>query len=345
MLDKTRPENTRLKFFSTATTLLFVTLLGGCSLIPFLGSDEEEDVDIEAIETTEQKLYSQAQRSLRSSNFSLAIEQLELMEARFPFGRFAEQSQLELIYAHYMTADTEAARAGADRFIRLHPSHDSVDYAYYLRALAAYKNDPGLLDKLVSAEPAKKEMGPLNESYTDFGILLTRFPNSQYAPDALQRMLQLRNILAESEIEIGNYYLTRGAYIAAANRASYVLENYPDSPARADALATLVETNWKLGLKDEANRALRVLAANHPEYRDFDNAGSLVLETRIRNRDRSWANIMTLGLLDRPDVPPPITIEYPEGFEAPTRDAVSTTAETPTKAEKKGWFSWLPFVG
>ena len=227
MLDKTRPENTRLKFFSTATTLLFITLLGGCSLIPFLGSDEEEDVDIEAIETTEQKLYSQAQRSLRSSNFSLAIEQLELMEARFPFGRFAEQSQLELIYAHYMTADTEAARAGADRFIRLHPGHDSVDYAYYLRALAAYKNDPGVLDKLVSAKPAKKEMGPLNESYTDFGILLTRFPNSQYAPDALQRMLQLRNILAESEIEIGNYYLTRGAYIAAANRASYVLENYP----------------------------------------------------------------------------------------------------------------------
>ena len=168
MLDKTRPENTRLKFFSTATTLLFVTLLGGCSLIPFLGSDEEEDVDIEAIETTEQKLYSQAQRSLRSSNFSLAIEQLELMEARFPFGRFAEQSQLELIYAHYMTADTEAARAGADRFIRLHPGHDSVDYAYYLRALAAYKNDPGVLDKLVSAKPAKKEMGQSASEYASF---------------------------------------------------------------------------------------------------------------------------------------------------------------------------------
>ena len=124
-----------------------------------------------------------------------------------------------------------------------------------------------------------------------------------------------------------------------------MLENYQDSTAREDALATLVETNWKIGLKDEANRALRVLEANHTEYRDFDNAGNLVLETRIRNRDRSWANIMTLGLLDRPDVPPPLTIEYPEGFEAPTRDAVSTTAETPAKAEKKSWFSWLPFVG
>jgi outer membrane protein assembly factor BamD len=344
LLDKTRLENTRLRFFSTATTLLFATLLGGCSLIPFLGSDDD-DVDIEAIETTEQKLYSQAQRSLRSSNFTLAIEQLELMEARFPFGRFAEQSQLELIYAHYMTSDTEGARAGADRFIRLHPSHDSVDYAYYLRALAAYKNDPGVIDKLVSAKPAKRDMGPLNESYTDFGILLTRFPSSQYAPDALQRMLQLRTILAESEVEIANYYLTRGAYIAAANRASYVLENYPDSPARADALATLVETNWKLGLKEEANRSLRVLAANHPEYKDFDNAGNLVLETRIRNRDRSCANIMTLGLLDRPEVPPPITIEYPEGFTAPAQNPASTTAENPTKAEKKGLFSWLPFVG
>lgn len=343
MLDKTRPENTQLRFFSVAATLLCVTLLGGCSLIPFWGSDDDDDVDIEAIETTEEKLYSQAQRSLRGSNFSLAIEQLELMEARFPFGRFAEQSQLELIYAHYMTADAEAARAGADRFIRLHPGHDSVDYAYYLRALAAYKNDQGILDKLVSATPAKRDMGPLNESYTDFGILLTRFPNSQYAPDALQRMLQLRNILAESEIEIANYYLTRGAYIAAANRASYVLENYPDSPARADALATLVESNWKLGLKEEANRALRVLAGNHPEYKDFDNAGNLVLETRIRNRDRSWANIMTLGLLDRPDVPPPITIEYPEGFEAPTRTTVNTESDGPKKEKKKGPFSWLPF--
>jgi outer membrane protein assembly factor BamD len=157
LLDKTRPENTQMRIFSVATTLLFATLLGGCSLIPFLGSDDDDDVDIEAIETSEQKLYSQAQRSLRSSNFSLAIEQLELMEARFPFGRFAEQSQLELIYAHYMTSDTEAARAGADRFIRLHPSHDSVDYAFYLRALAAYKNDPGLIDRLVSA-PQQKEI-------------------------------------------------------------------------------------------------------------------------------------------------------------------------------------------
>ncbi|MFQ3347441.1 MAG: outer membrane protein assembly factor BamD [Candidatus Azotimanducaceae bacterium] len=335
MLDKTRPENTQMRIFSVATTLLFATLLGGCSLIPFLGSDDDDDVDIEAIETTEQKLYSQAQRSLRSSNFSLAIEQLELMEARFPFGRFAEQSQLELIYAHYMTSDTEAARAGADRFIRLHPSHDSVDYAFYLRALAAYKNDPGLIDRLVSATPAKRDMGPLNESYTNFGILLSRFPDSQYAPDALQRMLQLRNILAESEIEIANYYLTRGAYIAAANRANYVLENYPDSPARADALATLVETNWNLDLKEEANRALRVLAINHPEYKDFDSAGNLVLETRIRNRDRSWANIMTLGLFDRPDVPPPITVNSPKDFNEPVSGAESTSVENLPTAEKK----------
>jgi outer membrane protein assembly factor BamD len=311
-------------------------------MIPFLGSDDDDDIDIEAIETTEEKLYSQAQRSLRGSNYSLAIEQMELMEARFPFGRFAEQSQLELIYAHYMVSNTDSARAGADRFIRLHPSHDSVDYAYYLRALAAYKNDPGLLDRLVSAKPSRRDMGPLNESYRDFGLFLNRFPNSQYAPDALQRMRQLRIVLAESEIEIADYYLTRGAFIAAANRANFVLESYPDSPARADALATLVEANYKLGLTEQANRALRVLAANHPEYNDFDNAGNLVLETRIRNRDRSWANIMTLGMFDRPDIPPPITVNYPEGFEAPPRGALEGEKRGP-EPQKKGWLSWLPF--
>ena len=285
---------------------LICASLGACSWMPFFGDKEQQD--IEEIETTEQKVYARAQRSLRSSNHSAAIEQLELLEARFPFGEFAEQAQLELIYARYMTFDLEGARSSADRFIRLHPGHDSVDYAYYLKGLSAYRDSNNLLDSLLSQDPARRDMAPLREAYADFGLFLNRFPESQYAPDAQQRMVHLRNILARSELAVADFYLRRGGYIAASNRARFVLENYPDSEARDDALATLVECNWKLDLKDEANSALRVLALNHPEYESFDDAGNFVLAERIRNRDRSWANIMTLGLLDKPDAPAPTTI-------------------------------------
>ena len=293
----------------TSATLIVCLSLSACSWMPFFGGKEQQD--IEEIETTEQKVYARAQRSLRSSNHRSAIDQLELLEARFPFGQFAEQAQLELIYARYMTYDLEGARSGADRFIRLHPGHDSVDYAYYLKGLSAYRVSNNLLDSILSQDPARRDMAPLREAYADFAVLLNRFPDSQYAPDAQQRMVHLRNVLARSELAVADFYMRRGGYIAASNRARFVLENYPDTDSRDDALATLVECNWKLDLKDEANRALRVLALNHPEYENFDNAGNFVLAERIRNRDRSWANIMSLGLLDKPEAPAPITIVAP----------------------------------
>lgn len=240
-----------------------------------------------------------------------------------------------------MTADSTGARAGADRFIRLHPSHPNVDYAYYLKALAAYRIEEGVFNDLFNADPAARDMGPVNESYTEFAIMLNTFPDSQYAPDARQRMLYLRELLARHELVVADYYLRKSGYVAAANRARFVIENYADTHARPDALAMLVEANWKLGLEEEADRALRVLALNHPDYRDFDSQGRLVLEERIRNRDRSWANIMTLGLLDRPEVPAPLTIE--------NKDAAAAGADPAAEAEeareeKKGRFSWLPFV-
>lgn len=325
--------------------VLLSVIASGCSSIPFFGKDDE-DADIEAIETTEERVYSQAQRALRSSNFSVAIEQLELLEARFPFGRFAEQAQLELIYAHYLTQDMESARANADRFIRLHPTHPNVDYAFYLKGLSAYKFEDGLLDRLFSAQPASRDMAPLRESYSELAVLLNEFPNSQYASDARQRMLQLRELLARSEIFAADYYLRRGAFVAAANRGVYVIDNYPDTVARADALAVMVEAYYKLGRTEEANRSLRVLALNHPDYPEFDANGNLVLEERIRNRDRSWTNIMTMGLLDRPDIPPPITIEYPDNAAEPKLgDEPSQSNEDRSAEKKKGSiFRFLPFI-
>lgn len=310
------------------------TTVAACSWMPFFGDDDRPP----EIETNEQRVYAQAQRALRTSNYTMAISVLEQLEARFPFGRYADQAQLELIYARYMSQRHAEVQASAERFIRLHPQHANVDYAYYIKGLSAFNQNRNLLDRFFETDIYKRDMGPAVSAYNDFGQLLARYPDSHYAADAKQRMVHLRNVIARSELAVADYYLRRAAYIAAANRARYVLETYPNSDATADALVVLVECNWKLGLKEEANNALRVLALNYPNHSVFDQKGNLVLDERIRNRDRSWTNMMTLGLLDRPDVPPPITIQHPEGFVPPP-------TEGGKDEEKCKKWCWVPFVG
>lgn len=302
---------TRTTWPRIAALLLCLSLAGGCSLIPFWGGDDDADAEAD-VDATEQYLYRNVQRSLRSGNYQQAIEHLELLEARYPFGRYAEQAQLELIYAHYMGYDPDAARSAADRFIRLHPQHPNVDYAYYLKGLASFNKNRGILDRLFATDLSKRDMTSAREAYADFTELLSRFPDSPYAPDARKRMLYLLNLLGHHELNVANFYMERGAYVAAANRARFVVENYSKSDAVPDALALLVEANYKLGLEDAANDALQVLALNFPDYQAFDEEGNLVLTEQIRNRDRSWTNLVTLGLLDRPDIPPPIKLKSQE---------------------------------
>ena len=287
---------------------------GGCSWMPFFGDDKAKPVEAE---TSEQKLYRDAQRLLRSGNYTQAIASLEALEARFPFGRYAEQAQLELIYARYMSFDLDGAIAAAERFIRLHPQHSNIDYAFYIKGLASFSKNDGIMDRLFETDASKRDMAPVRAAYADFAQLLARYPDSPYVPDTRQRMVHLRNMLARSELAVADYYMRRSAFVAAANRARYILETYPQAEATPEALVVLVEANYKLGLEDEANNALRVLALNYPNYPAFDEDGNLVLAERIRNRDRSWTNVMTLGLLDRPDVPPPIKIKHPDGFTPP----------------------------
>ena len=299
---------------------LFATLglcltLAACSWMPFIGSDDDKPKP--EIETSEQKLYRDAQRMLRTGNYQQAIGSLEALEARYPFGRYAEQAQLELIFARYMSFDLDGANAAAERFIRLHPQHANIDYAFYLKGLAAYGKNSGLMDRLFETDTFKRDAEPARQSYADFAQLLARYPDSKYVPDARKRMVYLRNLLANGELAVADYYMRRGAYIAAANRARFVLETYPKSEGTPEALLVLIEANYKLGLESDANDALRVLAMNYPNHPAFDEQGDLVLAERIRNRDRSWANMMTLGLLDRPDVPPPITIKQPDAMTAP----------------------------
>lgn len=266
-----------------------------CVLIS-TGCASNNDSRTPSVDETERQFYESAQRSLKSSNYQDAVAKLQRLEARFPFGRYAEQAQLELIYAYYNSVQPESARSAADRFIRLHPQHSNVDYAYYLRGMASFDEDRNLLDRFLPLDPAKRDPGAARESFNDFAQLISRFPDSKYTPDARARMVYLRNLLAAYEINVGRYYIYRGAYIAAANRGRYVFENFQQTPSVAEALAIMVEAYLNLELKELADETLQVLVTNYPDHPSLDESGSFQIKRSVSNSDKSWLNIITFGL-------------------------------------------------
>ena len=271
-------------------SLLSLLFLSGCS------SDkaEQEEDDIDA---TELEYYKLSQSALRSGNYQTAVQRLQFLEARFPFGRYAEQAQLEIIYAYYKSAQSESARAAADRFIRLHPQHPNVDYAYYLRGMASFDEDTNFLEKFIPMNASTRDPGAARDSFNDFSQLIKRFPDSQYAPDAQHRMVYLRNLLAEYELNVARYYIYRGAYIAAANRGRYVFENFQETPSVPDALAIMVEAYNLLKMDALASEALMVLSENFPEHQSLGGSGQLDESKSVKSSERSWLNIISFGLL------------------------------------------------
>lgn len=242
---------------------LAVTLLSGCALFGG-GSDDESDDDLPQV--SEQELYQQARASLESGRYSAAVEELETVDSRFPFGDYAEQAQLELIYAYYQTDNWEAARAAAGRFIRLQPDHPQVDYAYYMRGLSAYQAGRFSLERLRLVDLSRRDLGASRDAYSDFSELIQRYPESEYAPDARQRIIYLRNVLAAQELHVADFYLRKGAYLAAVQRGRWVIENYPEATANRDALAVMVEGYLGLGMRDRAREVLATLIENDPRH-------------------------------------------------------------------------------
>lgn len=279
-----------MKAFNKLLALLLIAALAGCASEP------------ERQELSEREIYETAQGYLNSKNFSLAIQNLQLLESRYPFGPYAEQAQLEIIYAYYRGGDNEAAVAAADRFIRLHPQHERVDYAYYMRGLANYTEGEGLLERFIPTDMTQRDPGSAIQSFEDFRQLLQRFPNSSYADDARARMVFLRNRLARYEINVANYYFKRKAYLAAANRGRYVIENLPQTPAVPDALAVMVQAYLLLGMEDLAEQTLAVLRKNYPDHPNLDKKGNFISEVGIE-QEGSFVNKATFGLFDR-DEPP-----------------------------------------
>ncbi|GAB2720158.1 outer membrane protein assembly factor BamD [Halomonas garicola] len=260
-----------MRAFSAATRLgavaLSLTLLAGCASNATDSSVDEGKY----ANTGERELYELARDALDRSLYTTAIERLEALDSRYPFGKHAEQAQLELIYAYYENSKWEEARAAASRFVRLHPDHPQADYAYYLRGLAAWQAGRFSLERMRVVDISKRDLGATRDAYNDFRDLLTRYPQSDYAPDARQRVVYLRDLLARHELHVADYYLRRGAFVAAVKRGRWVLENYPESSAGADALATMVEGYQGLGMDDRAREVLKVLKDNAPDHKQLKN--------------------------------------------------------------------------
>ncbi|HET9700610.1 MAG TPA: outer membrane protein assembly factor BamD [Burkholderiales bacterium] len=214
------------------------------------------------------KLYTEAKSELSDGNYEKAIKLFEALEARYPYGRYAQQAQMEVAYAHFKNQDRAAAVAAAERFIKLHPNHPNVDYMYYLKGLVTFTEDLGPLESVASYvvdwDISDRDPKAARESFEAFRELVTRFPASRYAPDATLRMKYLVNALASHEIHVARYYMLRGAYLAAANRAQYVVQSYPQAPATEEALYIMARAYEALGLTDLRNDAMRVMQTNFP---------------------------------------------------------------------------------
>lgn len=228
---------------------------------------------------SEQRLYAAGQEKMMDKNFDKAIEYFQKLEARYPNGIYSTQSQLEVAYAYYKKSEPVLCMSAVDRFIKLHPNHPNLDYAYYLKGLATF-NERGILEKYTKQEINDRDPQTLRVSFNAFKELVERFPNSRYLKDATQRMVYLVNTLALHEMHVARYYMQRKAYVAALNRARYVLETYPNSNAVEDALVTMVSAYDEMDLDDLKADTLRILKTNYPE--------NPMITGKIDKEEKSW---------------------------------------------------------
>ncbi len=224
------------------------------------------------IEQPEKIYYDQAQKRMNAKNYYGAIESLEAIENRYPFGKYAEQAQVELIYAHFMNSETEASHSAAEKFIRLHPRHPNIDYAYFMKGLSSYTRDREFLTRVSDTDLSNRDVSGAKESFAELTEFLTRFPDSQYAPYAKQRNVYLRNMIAKSELAAADYYLTIDAYVAAIRRANYVIENIPNSSENFRALKILEVSYEALGYTSLLEDLKVVININYPDQESIQKS-------------------------------------------------------------------------
>ncbi len=239
--------------------LLAVAALGACGTL-------SKDVD-ETAGWSAQKLYGEAKDAMAAKSWEKAVKYLEKLEARYPYGRYAQQAQLEIAYAHWKAAERASAIAAAERFIKLYPNHEHVDYAWYLKGLINFHENQGLLSAFDNPDMTERDPKGTREAFDAFREVVTRYPDSKYAEDAAARMRYLVNSLAQHEVHVARYYMKRGAFVAAANRAQYAVQNYPQAPAIEEAVFIMVKAYDALGMSELRDAADRVMRKNFPASR------------------------------------------------------------------------------
>ena len=228
--------------------------------------------DGEVIEQPEKIYYDQAQFRMNNKNFFGAIESLEAIETRYPFGKYAEQAQVELIYAYFMNSETEAAHSAAEKFIRLHPRHPNIDYAYFMKGLSSYTRDRDMLLRFTNTDISNRDISGAKESFAELNEFIIRFPDSQYVSYAKQRNIYLRNMIAKNELAAADYYLKINAYVAAVRRANYVVENIPNSSENLRALKILEISYNELGYTDLLNDIQEIIQINYPNESEISTS-------------------------------------------------------------------------
>jgi len=287
MMTQSRKSTSRL--LQTSLILCLMAVMVGCTSAP-----KQRTAPIKS----EQEYFTRAEAAINAKNFFLAADQLQSLQTNYPYGRYAAQANLDLIYAYMKSGSFEKAKSSAAGFIQQHPDHPELDYALYMLALASFDVDRGFITRFLPTNPSERSTKAVLESYRNFKKLIQQFPESRYAQDARQRMVYLRNILAEHELDVGNYYLRRGAYVASINRAMEILQQYPFSPVVPQALALATKGHIELDMNAQAEQMEQLLAQQYPEYRELEN-GKLAYTRQSLREKRSWLNILSFGLIGR----------------------------------------------
>jgi outer membrane protein assembly factor BamD len=260
------------KIFAAFLSVLFSLLVIGCST--------PDPID-NTLGWTPEKLILEAKDEMKSGAWSKAIPLWEKLEARYPFGKYAQQAQIEIAYCHYKDNERGQALVAIDRFIRLNPNSEAVDYAYYLRGLVNFNEQQGFLSTLGGQDLSERDLKAAREAFDSFKVLVTRFPESKYSADGTARMKYLVNSMAQGEVNIARYYFLKGAFVAAANRAQAVVKQYNQAPAIEEALYIMVRSYDQLGLNDLKSDADRVFKQNFPN-------STLPLTGIGRKENTSW---------------------------------------------------------
>ncbi|MFA5960718.1 MAG: outer membrane protein assembly factor BamD [Tatlockia sp.] len=242
--------------------VILITLVLGLSACTkwWEGSDEDSN-PFQGVAA--KQLFTEAEQAIAKKQYENAVKRLEALESMYPFSDYAEKAQMDLIYAYYQKEDYPSAAATAEHFIHLYPRAKKVDYAYYMKGLANFQQTRGTLASAFPIDEAWRDPGTQSQAYSDFATLVQKFPDSRYKANAMQRMIYLRNMFAKHELNVAQYYWDRKMFVAAAERANFLLTNYPQAPTVREALVIVYNANKLLGLEKAASDALAVYTATY----------------------------------------------------------------------------------